>query len=1621
MRPERARGVQVRSKSGRRTAIPGPRRWPGLWWTLLAVLACPAMADDPRDIVFDCPCRAEWTAGPPGEAGELTLTFGVRSFRATESGELRLSEVDLQRGTSSVPDARTESLTPSVGRIPAGTVRSGEQRSMAFGRPGAGEPIGVLLWERVAEVPASVPGGNALRAHAWRRAETLALWPVAVADGARIEFVDMLTDTDGDGTGDVNEALAGTSRTDPAETPGASTIDVLALYNPAFRAAQDGYPYTRIQHVMAVTRAVYRDSGANVRMRMVGASEVALDGSGRPAPQEVTALMESHGADLHFRFHEGFGADGCPPGAGGCGSIGGAARRGYWRGDEIDLAVCTVTYTALCAAHELGHNLGLAHSARQGEAHGAFRWSRGRYVREGWGTLMSYGASVRDGVFSDPSANCEGVPCGVPIDEADGAHAVRSLDLVRFQAAAHRASKPDTDGDGIVDAADGFPDDPADWLDFDGDGLGDHADPDDDNDRVADADDPFPFDATEWEDRDGDGIGDNADLEVTDLSPFRDAALRGAVERALGKPAGAPITEEDLATLFTFTASFEEIRNLTGLDLATNLRELDLSFNEVARLSPLADLTRLSELDVTFNQVSDLTPLQGLVGLRELWLTYNPTSDLVPLRGLHQLELLSIGGPDHVVADVSPLAELTNLRFLNAVNLGITDLSLVSGLAQLSFLSVPDNPVSDLSPLREMPNLRFVDVGGTEVRDLSPLSDHVLASLDISRTRLTLQDVGALPRSRGLSSLRIGGLGIEDLSPVSEFRQLSMLSFDNNRVRDLSPLSDLFGLSFLSLKDNAVSDLGPLSSLAALTILDLTNNHVSDVAPLAGLPGLRLLNLSDNDLSDIAPLAGLSGLWSLDLSDTGVSDIGPLVRREIWDLDAGLALLALFDTPLDATSINEHIPTLESWGVLVFHLRFSFDIPGTPVALADPVLRGLVAQAVAQSRVHVDDPVTRESLGGLTSLQAFNAGVSDLSGLDAARDLADVFLGSNLVSDLTPLAALRKLEGLDLSDNLISDLAPLVDNPNVNAGDWITLTGNPLSEESLNVHVPALRDRGVHVGVDSVRLPVPPDTRAASFDISGYFAATLGPGASAAAASNDPDGPRAEVVDGELRVALSDSTGPGTGPGTLTVTGTNDEGATDTLAFQVSVRQVVALFPAAASPVYQGFVRVINHSPRPGRVVIQATDDEGRRYDAVTLSMDADQVVHFNSQDLEHGNPAKGLSHGIGAGAGDSRLDLGSNLDIEVLGYARTADGFVTALHDLAPATGDDRAIAFLNPGSNRDQVSLLRLVNHGEETAEVTVRAVDDQGVSPGDDVRFAVEPGAARTLTAAELEAGDGGTGSLGDGTGKWRLAVTSTRPVYAMSLLESPTGHLTNLSTGPVSAVAHVHTVPLFPSAADPDGREGFVRVVNLENRAGSVTVTAVDDSGQHHGDVTLALDADATVHFNSGDLERGNPAKGLTGSVGAGSGAWRLALTADVEIDVLGYIRHTDGFLTAMHDTAPASGTRHRIAIFNPGSNRAQVSALRLINPGDAEASVTITGGDDSGASPGGPVHVTVAAQAARTVTAEELETGGADLQGALGDGAGKWRLLVESSEPILAMSLLASPTGHLTNLSTAPMR
>ena len=243
-------------------------------------------------------------------------------------------------------------------------------------------------------------------------------------------------------------------------------------------------------------------------------------------------------------------------------------------------------------------------------------------------------------------------------------------------------------------------------------------------------------------------------------------------------------------------------------------------------------------------------------------------------------------------------------------------------------------------------------------------------------------------------------------------------------------------------------------------------------------------------------------------------------------------------------------------------------------------------------------------------------------------------------------------------------------------------------------------------------------------------------------------------------------------------------------------------------------------------------------------------------------------------------------------------------------------------------------------------------------------------------------------------------------------------------PTVLAQNKHVLPLFISASHQT-LQGFVRIINLSERDGTVTIHAIDDSGNRSDPVTLSLSDRATRHFNSDDLKDGNPDKGLSRGVGSGQGNWRLELDTDLDIDPLAYTRpRGDGFLTSTHDVvAQDEPMRWRVPVFNPGDNAEQHSWLRVVNTSGVDAEVVVRGLDDRSAPPpGGEVSFTLSANAARMLSAMALEEGssedGFEFDGSFGDGSGKWQLFVSADQPILVMSLLLSESGNLTNLSTS---
>ena len=88
-----------------------------------------------------------------------------------------------------------------------------------------------------------------------------------------------------------------------------------------------------------------------------------------------------------------------------------------------------------------------------------------------------------------------------------------------------------------------------------------------------------------------------------------------------------------------------------------------------------------------------------------------------------------------------------------------------------------------------------------------------------------------------------------------------------------------------------------------------------------------------------------------------------------------------------------------------------------------------------------NDLITPSELATLTRLEAREAGISDLTGLEGATNLVYLNLGRNNISDISQVRGLTNLTNLNLRDNNISDVLPVADLTNLTR---LTLVGNSI-------------------------------------------------------------------------------------------------------------------------------------------------------------------------------------------------------------------------------------------------------------------------------------------------------------------------------------------------------------------------------------------------------------------------------------------------------------------------------------------------------------------------------------------------------------------------------------------------
>ena len=591
-----------------------------------------------------------------------------------------------------------------------------------------------------------------------------------------------------------------------------------------------------------------------------------------------------------------------------------------------------------------------------------------------------------------------------------------------------------------------------------------------------------------------------------------DPNLRNTLEQVLGKARGAAITADDMARLNSLGATEENIRNLTGLEHATNLTELWLRDNFISDLSPIAGLTRLTVLDLRDNLISNISSLARLTNLMGLGLGQNSITDISPLAGLTNLTELGLG--QNSITNISPLAGLTRLNLLGLSDNSISDLwPLVanSGLRNGDTVNVKGNPLSHRSLNTHIPTLqsRGVSVEFDQVvvppqnvnipdpnlryaieQAFGKAQGATITVADMQRLEAVsaisegIRNLTGLEHATNLEELDLRDNFISDISPLAALTKLRLLDLRDNIISNISPLARLNNLVGISLAVNSISNLSPLAGLTNLTTLNLRNNAISDISPLAGLTDLTGLRLDNNSISDISPLARLTRLTELNLENNSISDISPLVTNT--GLGNGDKVIVT-GNPLNAEAYNTYLPILLSRGV---NIEFHGTVSPT-VNIPDPNLRNAIEQVLGKARSAL---ITAADMERLIALHAISENITNLTGLEYAVNLTDLRLVDNNITDISPLARLTKLRQLWLDDNSItdisaiaglinlselrlmnnsiSDISPLVANTGLGSADWIDLKGNFLNNVSINSHIPTLQSRGIVVEFDQIVEPV---------------------------------------------------------------------------------------------------------------------------------------------------------------------------------------------------------------------------------------------------------------------------------------------------------------------------------------------------------------------------------------------------------------------------------------------------------------------------------------------------------------------------------------------------------------------
>ena len=499
--------------------------------------------------------------------------------------------------------------------------------------------------------------------------------------------------------------------------------------------------------------------------------------------------------------------------------------------------------------------------------------------------------------------------------------------------------------------------------------------------------------------------------QVSQPINFPDTAFRMKIAGTLNKASNAPITAVDMLALTKLDAPNANIQDLTGLEHAHNLSELNLGGKFIS-----------GKGWVNSNAISDFSPLLGLTQLRDLNLSNNAISDLSLLSGLTQLTVLDFS--NNAISDLSPLSGLTQLTVLRLSYNTISDVSPLAGLIQVKQLILYGNTLSDVSPLLELPQL----VGSESWRGLflqgNPLN---YASLHTHIPAMQARGIEVRFDPRTPTTLvKISGAAQQSIvNTALPLPFVVEVRDQQNRVFAGVPVT--FRIT---------TGGGRLSTTTMETdAAGRAETHLT----LGRTPGKNIVRVTATEVSQPAEFTAI-----------GTHLTAPV---------------AIPDTNL-RTRITEALGKAQGYSITVADMLQLTELTANNANILD--LTGLQQASnlttLALDNNNISDISLLAGLPQLTWLSLNDNNISDVAPLTALTHLQILSMDNNNLSDVAPLGELPRLKTLSLDNNAILDVAALEALTHLKT---LRLRGNLLSYPALHTSVPAIQAGGATVAVDA--------------------------------------------------------------------------------------------------------------------------------------------------------------------------------------------------------------------------------------------------------------------------------------------------------------------------------------------------------------------------------------------------------------------------------------------------------------------------------------------------------------------------------------------------------------------------